>query len=131
MRSYTISRTCLDSSRISAQVAPPVLMRKPACFSLTCAPPTRFPLSPQASIRVPAKCPGGRLKKAAGARVFEGLLFPPAGKIVLHAGGDKLPFIRCQAETGFRHHAAGLHQHTVTVSELQLFSRGLPRPLSG
>ena len=86
-----------------------------------------FSLEPAGFDQGAGEVPGRALEKAAGARVFEGLLFPPAGKIVLHAGGDKLPFIRCQAETGFRHHAAGLHQHTVTVSELQLFSRGLPR----
>ena len=42
-------------------VAPPVLIIKPACFSLTCAPPTLKPFRPARSISAPAKWPSGRL----------------------------------------------------------------------
>ena len=47
----------------SAAEALPVLMRKPACFSETCAPPTLAPFSPASSMSFPAKYPSGRLKK--------------------------------------------------------------------
>ena len=48
-------RTSAISRSISSQVAPPRLIRKPACFSDTCAPPTDRPFSPASSISRPAK----------------------------------------------------------------------------
>ena len=46
---------------MSRAVAPPMLTIKPACFSLTCAPPTVRPRRPQSSMSLAAKCPSGRL----------------------------------------------------------------------
>ena len=39
----------------------PLFTTKPACFSLTAAPPIEYPISPQSCISLPAKYPSGRL----------------------------------------------------------------------
>src|SRR3954470_16100598 len=58
----TRSRTVSPSVSISCPVALPVLMRKLQCISETCAPPTRRPRQPAASISFQALLPGGFLK---------------------------------------------------------------------
>src|SRR5262245_24396274 len=60
-RSFTAPRARAISSSTSAARALLVTM-KLACSSEICAPPKRRPLSPAASIRRPAKSPGGFLK---------------------------------------------------------------------
>ena len=57
----TRSRTWSTRASTSAQVAPPRLMTKPACFSDTWAPPTVSPFRPHWSMRAAAKWPSGRL----------------------------------------------------------------------
>src|SRR5205807_1223891 len=58
----TRSRTVSPSVSMSCPVALPVLMRKLQCISDTCAPPTRKPRQPAASISFQALLPGGFLK---------------------------------------------------------------------
>ena len=58
----TRSRTVSPSVSISWPVALPVLIRKLQCISDTCAPPTRKPRQPAASISFQALWPGGFLK---------------------------------------------------------------------
>src|SRR2546429_8553951 len=58
----TRSRTVSPSVSISCPVALPLLMRKLQCISETCAPPTRKPRQPAASISFQALLPGGFLK---------------------------------------------------------------------
>src|SRR4030095_5524296 len=58
----TRSRTVSPSVSISCPVALPVLMRKLQCISEPCAPPTRKPRQPAASISFQALLPGGFLK---------------------------------------------------------------------
>src|SRR5690606_3435826 len=58
----TFSRTSSPSPSMSALVASPVLIRKLACFSLTCAPPSFRPRQPAASTSRQALSPGGFLK---------------------------------------------------------------------
>src|SRR4051794_15536077 len=60
--SFTRARTVSPNVSISCPVALPVLMRKLQCISDTCAPPTRKPRQPAASISFQALCPGGFLK---------------------------------------------------------------------
>src|SRR5204862_7792120 len=60
--SLTRARTVSPSVSISCPVALPVLMRKLQCISETCAPPTRKPRQPAASISFQALLPGGFLK---------------------------------------------------------------------
>src|SRR5882762_10910080 len=57
--SRTRLRTVSPSVSISCPVAAPVLIRKLQCISETCAPPTRRPRQPAASISFQAECPGG------------------------------------------------------------------------
>ena len=54
---YTTLRTWPISLKISADVASPVFIINPACFSETCAPPIRQPFRPHCSIIVPANTP--------------------------------------------------------------------------
>src|ERR1700723_4664856 len=58
----TRARTVSPSVSISQAVASPVLIRKLQCISDTCAPPTRKPRQPAASISFQALLPGGFLK---------------------------------------------------------------------
>src|SRR5207237_10811507 len=58
----TRSRTVSPSVSMSWPVALPVLIRKLQCISDTCAPPTRRPRQPAASISFQALFPGGFLK---------------------------------------------------------------------
>src|ERR1700722_4374932 len=60
--SFTRVRTVSPSVSMSCPVAVPVLIRKLQCISDTCAPPTRKPRQPAASISFQALCPGGFLK---------------------------------------------------------------------
>src|ERR1700754_2329389 len=60
--SFTRARTVSPSVSISWPVALPVLIRKLQCISETCAPPTRRPRQPAASISFQALWPGGFLK---------------------------------------------------------------------
>src|SRR4051812_19887837 len=60
--SLTRARTVSPRTSISWPVAPPVLIRKLQCISETCAPPTRRPRQPAASISFQALRPGGFLK---------------------------------------------------------------------
>src|SRR6185437_2175905 len=60
--SLTRARTVSPSVSISCPVALPVLIRKLQCISDTCAPPTRKPRQPAASISFHALLPGGFLK---------------------------------------------------------------------
>src|SRR3984885_11207491 len=60
--SFTRARTVSPSVSISCPVASPVLIKKLQCISDTCAPPTRRPRQPAASISFQALCPGGFLK---------------------------------------------------------------------
>src|ERR1700716_1518863 len=60
--SFTRARTVSPSVSISCPVALPVLIRKLQCISDTCAPPTRRPRQPPASISFQALFPGGFLK---------------------------------------------------------------------
>src|ERR1700733_15442407 len=57
----TRARTVSPSVSISQAVASPVLIRKLQCISDTCAPPTRKPRQPAASISFQALLPGGFL----------------------------------------------------------------------
>src|SRR3977135_2896139 len=59
--SFTRERTVSPSISISCPVALPVLIRKLQCISDTCAPPTRKPRHPAASISFQALLPGGFL----------------------------------------------------------------------
>src|ERR1700722_16959619 len=56
---FTRVRTVSPRVSISWPVAEPVLIRKLQCISDTCAPPTRKPRQPAASISFQALCPGG------------------------------------------------------------------------
>src|SRR5690606_30884801 len=58
-RSRTVSRVRSIRARTSAAVAPPRFTMKFPCTGEICAPPTRRPLSPAASISRPAWSPGG------------------------------------------------------------------------
>ena len=49
-----LAEFCLGMGGRYEKVAPPVLMTKPACFSLTCAPPIVKPLRPASSISAAA-----------------------------------------------------------------------------
>src|SRR6202049_4795599 len=60
--SFTRARTVSPRVSISWPVAVPVLIKKLQCISDTCAPPTRKPRQPAASIRFQALLPGGFLK---------------------------------------------------------------------
>src|SRR6202790_2830373 len=60
--SFTRARTVSPRLSISCPVAAPVLIRKLQCISETCAPPTRKPRQPAASISFQALFPGGFLK---------------------------------------------------------------------
>src|SRR6266481_6691216 len=60
--SFTRARTVSPKVSMSWPVALPVLIKKLQCISDTCAPPTRKPLQPAASISFQALFPGGFLK---------------------------------------------------------------------
>src|SRR5580692_10661208 len=60
--SFTRARTVSPSVSISCPVAAPVLIKKLQCISDTCAPPTRRPRQPAASISFQALLPSGFLK---------------------------------------------------------------------
>src|ERR1700709_771245 len=59
--SFTRARTVSPRLSISWPVAAPVLIRKLQCISDTCAPPTRKPRQPAASINFQAEYSGGFL----------------------------------------------------------------------
>ena len=75
--SKTRCSTCRINSSMSRAVAPPMLTIKPACFSLTCAPPTVRPRRPQSSMSLAAKCPSGRLNVLPALGSVQRLLLPP------------------------------------------------------
>lgn len=128
--SYTVFRTCSISSCTSWALAPPAFTTKPACFSDTCAPPTRKPFSPAWSISAAGKLPLGPLEGTAGGGQVERLLIPPPLIKVPHFGGDLLPVTRFQAQHGAENHTAGeLFKKTAPIAEVAFVSRNLVQPL--
>ena len=102
----------------SLAVAPPRLTTNPACFSLTCAPPTVSPFSPAASMSAPAKWPSGRLKVEPALGKESGC-FSAAGVQFLHARKDGRGVVPREAEARPQHGQAAFERQSYAVTHLQ------------
>ena len=83
------ARTSSPRPSMSALVASPVLIRKLACFSLTCAPPSVSPRQPAASTSCQALSPGGFLKVEPPVLLRSGWIASRACGDAVHLGADR------------------------------------------
>ena len=104
---------------MSALVAPPALITKPACFSETCAPPRRKPLSPAPVAR------RGALEGTARRGPVEGLGGAPLSHQLPHPGVDLLRSPGPQTQRRAEDQIGSVRKTTAAVGKVRV--RRLPR----